>query len=91
MSRVPAATYRSAIECLVTFDARAYLAEIAVPTLVVAGGADRNAPAPMMERMAAKIPGARYVEIEGAGHLANLERPDRFNEILMSFLKEVTQ
>jgi site-specific DNA recombinase len=32
----------------------------------------------MMERMAAKIPGARYVCLSGVGHLANLESPDRF-------------
>jgi pimeloyl-ACP methyl ester carboxylesterase len=28
--------------------------------------------------MAAATPGARYVMIEGAGHISNIEKPDRF-------------
>ena len=39
-----------------------------------------------MERMAAKIPGARFVTIPGAGHLANLEQPAAFNRVLEEFL-----
>jgi 3-oxoadipate enol-lactonase len=36
--------------------------------------------------MQARIPGARYVEIPAAGHLANLERPRAFNAALEAFL-----
>ena len=39
-----------------------------------------------MERMAARIPHARYVCIEGAGHLVHLEQPARFNAALLEFL-----
>jgi 3-oxoadipate enol-lactonase len=53
----------------------------------LSGSKDNNAPAPMMAKMASLIPSARYVEIEGAGHLANLERPSAFNAALDSFLK----
>lgn len=88
MERVPEATYRAAIECLVTFEQRANLPHIRVPTLVLAGGADRNAPAPMMEKTASKIPGARYICFDGAGHLANMERPDAFNQVLTEFIDE---
>ena len=87
---VPAATYRAAVECIVTFEQRASLPNIRVPTLVVAGERDRNAPAPMMEKMASKIPGATYVCIAGAGHLANMERPDAFDRVLLDFLASVT-
>jgi 3-oxoadipate enol-lactonase len=38
--------------------------------------------------MARRIPGARLVEIEGAGHLTNLEQPGRFNQAVLEFLKE---
>ncbi len=88
MSRVPAATFRAAIETLVTFDARALLPTIATPTLVVAGSRDTNAPPAMMERMAGRMPDARFVVIEGAGHLPNLERPDAFNQVLSTFIEE---
>ena len=44
-------------------------------------------PAPMMAKMASYIPSATYVELEGAGHLVNLERPGIFNTALDAFLK----
>src|SRR6266404_279193 len=86
MSRVPPETYRAALECLVAFDRRDALRRIAVPTLLIAGAADTTAPAAVMERMAAKIPGARFITIPGAGHLANLEQPKAFNRVLEEFL-----
>lgn len=86
MCRVPDATYRVAIAALTTFDRRAALAEIRVPTLVLAGERDRNAPPAMMERMAARIPGARYVCLAQAGHLANVEQPAAFDAALDAFL-----
>lgn len=88
MSRVAPQTYRASMMCIVGFDRRDALGRIAVPTLVLAGSRDTNAPAAMMEKMASKIPGARYVCLGGAGHLANLEQPAAFNEIVMKFLIE---
>jgi pimeloyl-ACP methyl ester carboxylesterase len=86
MARVPEATYRAAIRCLATFDGRETLARIAVPTLVVAGSQDRNGPAPTMRKMAEKIAGARYAELEGIGHLAPLECPQAYTALLRDFL-----
>jgi pimeloyl-ACP methyl ester carboxylesterase len=89
MSAVPADTYRAAVRCLVTFDGRANLPKIAVPTLCVAGGKDPNAPAAMVERMASKMPGSRYVCLPDAGHLPNLEAPAAFDAAVLGFLREV--
>jgi pimeloyl-ACP methyl ester carboxylesterase len=36
--------------------------------------------------MAARIEGARYAVIPGAGHLMHRERPDAFNELVLGFL-----
>ncbi len=72
---------------LLGFDLRSALKNIAVPTLVLSGSRDNNAPAPMMAKMASYIPSANYVELEGVGHLANLERPAAFNAALDHFLK----
>jgi 3-oxoadipate enol-lactonase len=88
MEQVAEATYRASMELLVTFDLRADLSTIAAPTLVLAAGQDTSAPAPMMEKMASRIPGARFVCIEDAGHLANLERPDEFNRAIAAFLED---
>ncbi|MGA2550055.1 MAG: alpha/beta hydrolase [Burkholderiaceae bacterium] len=88
MAAVPAATYRHALGALVEFDRRAELDSIRVPTLVVAGKSDRNAPPAVMEKMAGRIPRAHYRTIEGAGHLLHWEQPDAFNAILVAFLDE---
>jgi 3-oxoadipate enol-lactonase len=87
MALVPEATYRATMLALMGFDLRKTLGNIAVPTLVLSGSKDNNAPAPMMAKMATFIPSATYVELEGAGHLVNLERPQAFNAALDQFLK----
>jgi 3-oxoadipate enol-lactonase len=87
MAAVPEASYRACMLALLGFDQRNALKNIAVPTLVLSGSRDKNAPAPMMAKMATYIPSAAYVELEGAGHLVNLERPAAFNSALDSFLK----
>jgi 3-oxoadipate enol-lactonase len=87
MAAVPEATYRATMLALMGFDLRSALRDIAVPTLVLSGSKDNNAPAPMMAKMAGFIPSATYIELEGVGHLANLERPGVFNAALDSFLK----
>jgi 3-oxoadipate enol-lactonase len=85
MASVPEATYRATMLSMLGFDLRGALKNIAVPTLVLSGSKDKNAPAPTMAKMASYIPSAEYVEIEGAGHLVNLERPQKFNAALNQF------
>jgi pimeloyl-ACP methyl ester carboxylesterase len=87
MAGVPPETYRKAVRLLTTFDRRAQLPEIRVPTLLVAGGDDRVAPAEVMQRMAQKVPGAEFVLLDGCGHLGPMDQPDPFNEALAQFLE----
>jgi len=86
MAQVPAATYRRALECIVTFDRRSNLGNIAVPTLLVAGELDRNAPPAVMKKMAEGIANSTYIEMRGIGHLQNLEAPDDFDALVLNFL-----
>jgi 3-oxoadipate enol-lactonase len=74
---------------LIGFDQRSTLGNISIPTLLLSGSKDNNAPAPMMAKTATFIPGAEYVELAGVGHLANLERPDAFDEALGRFLNSL--
>ncbi|MEO8716589.1 MAG: alpha/beta fold hydrolase [Burkholderiales bacterium] len=87
MAGVPPDTYRKAVRLLTTFDRRAQLPEIRVPTLLVAGSDDRVAPPAVMERMARKVAGAEYVLLEGCGHLGPMDRPEPFNQVLAEFLQ----
>jgi 3-oxoadipate enol-lactonase len=86
MSAVHPDTYRAAVRCLVGFDERGNLAAIRIPVLCLAGAHDRNAPAPMLARMAGKVPGASYHCLAAVGHLANLEAPAAFNAACLEFL-----
>jgi pimeloyl-ACP methyl ester carboxylesterase len=89
MAAVSAATYRASVHCLIGFDERANLGRIKTPVLCLAGEHDRNAPAAMVERMAAKIPGARYVCLPRVGHLPNVEAPRLFDQPVLEFLRDV--
>lgn len=89
MSAIPPDTYRKAVRLLTTFDQRARLPSIKVPTLVIAGSDDRTAPASVMERMAQKIPGAEYVLLDGCGHLGPMDQPEPFNAALLAFLQRI--
>ena len=89
MASVPEASYRAMMLALIGFDQRSTLKDISVPTLLLSGSRDNNAPAPMMAKTATYIPSAEYVELAGVGHLANLEQPDAFDEAVGRFVDSV--
>jgi pimeloyl-ACP methyl ester carboxylesterase len=64
------------------------LATISVPTLVLVGANDTPYLA-AADVMAAKIPGATKVVLEGAGHAANIDQPEAFNQAVLAFLAGV--
>jgi pimeloyl-ACP methyl ester carboxylesterase len=66
------------------------LRPITCPTLVVGGGRDRLVPEASLRYSAAAIPGARVEILEDVGHAPMFECPVAFNELLRSFLDEMT-
>jgi pimeloyl-ACP methyl ester carboxylesterase len=67
-------------------DSRPQLASIQVPTLVIAGLEDKLVPLEETRAMAAAIPGAQLLEIEGSSHLPMMERPEQTAAALLAFL-----
>ncbi len=70
------------------------LKEISVPTRIICGREDKVTPLFQSEVMRSEIAGATLHVIEHAGHVANLEKPNKFNKILLDFVntyKEITQ
>jgi pimeloyl-ACP methyl ester carboxylesterase len=63
------------------------LAVLGVPTLVAAGELDKRDFRHGAESMARTLPRARHAVIEGAGHIAPLETPNAFRELLLAFLR----
>ncbi|MGW0487970.1 SDR family NAD(P)-dependent oxidoreductase [Streptomyces olivaceus] len=64
------------------------LADIAVPTLVVAGGVDAVVPRKTSHLMHGAIPDARYLELPLAGHFPTVTDPDGVTAALAAFLAE---
>lgn len=61
------------------------MSTVTPPVLFVASKKGGTTPA-AMRQMQAELPGSRYVEMPGAGHISNLEKPEPFNRALEDFL-----
>jgi 3-oxoadipate enol-lactonase len=55
-------------------------------TLIIVGNEDKLTPPSEMRLMSAAISRSKFVIIEGAGHLPNLEQSEKFNHTLADFL-----
>jgi pimeloyl-ACP methyl ester carboxylesterase len=64
------------------------LEQITAPTLVVVGALDTDFLS-AADYMAAKLPRARKIVLEGAGHAANIEAAEAFNAAVREFLEEI--
>lgn len=70
-------------------DTTELLPGIKIPTLVICGSKDKISPPTVMKPMADEIPGSEFVLIEGAGHMAPIEKADFVNEKIAGFLKRI--
>jgi pimeloyl-ACP methyl ester carboxylesterase len=70
-------------------DATKVAAAFEGPLWVVVGEADPFLPTEEAREIVASAPNGRLEVIEGAGHFANVERRNRFNELLTEFLRNV--
>ncbi|MEM7126053.1 MAG: alpha/beta hydrolase [Chloroflexota bacterium] len=82
-------TFRTSVMTLLLFDRRDNLPHIQIPTLLLVGSDDQNAPAKMMAKMATYIPNAKFRELDGLGHIAHIESPALFNHELTQFLRSI--
>ncbi len=63
------------------------LKAIPCPTLVLAGELDQTTPAPLARELAARIPGARFQQLDGCGHCPPIEAPALFQAAVLKFLQ----
>lgn len=80
----PVEGYAACCEAIAALDLRPVLGAIAAPTLVISGAQDPATPPALGRQIAQAVPGARFVEVAGAAHLANVERADAVTELLLS-------
>jgi pimeloyl-ACP methyl ester carboxylesterase len=65
------------------------LPHVKVPTLVIAAERDTFTPVDVVRSLSELIPGAEYLELEGASHAAPVERAQQINERIDEFLADV--
>jgi len=69
---------------LADHDYASAVATVRRPVLFLTG--DKDAAAAPMRRLAEKLPGSRFFEISGAGHISNMDRPWEFTQTIRDFL-----
>ena len=97
MAAIPATTYRDALHCFTDPPERFEFSRLTMPVLMMTGEFDRLASPTEIRGVARRIhdqaeqPDVRYETIADAGHVCNIEQADRYNRILLDFLRKLPQ
>jgi len=84
----PSSQMRRVMPHLLAFDARSWLGDIRVPTLVLSGAGDQVAPPAQLRALHEAIPGSSLALIDGAGHVPVREKPDEVAAAVRGFLSQ---
>jgi len=63
------------------------LADLRAPTLLIVGSRDEEVIRRIADTLVARLPNVRREIIPGAGHAPNLQEPERFNRLVIDFLR----
>lgn len=86
LAAADAASYAFVCGALADFDLRDRMGEIRTPLLAVSGADDVATPPQPLRTAAARVKGARFVELDGVGHLAPAESPQRIADLLQELV-----
>lgn len=89
MAAIGPDAYRLGAAAVWLADQRGRAAAIDIPTLILCGTEDGMTPPALSSELHEIIDNSRLEWVEGAGHLANVEQPGRFNEVIDRFLAEI--
>jgi 3-oxoadipate enol-lactonase len=84
VASTPVAGYVGCGQAIMKLNTTARLQDIKLPVLAITGESD--AAAAGTKYIGEHIPGAKFVAIAQAAHIANIEQPERFNQALRDFL-----
>lgn len=79
--------YAGCSEAIAGMDLRAALADLVAPTLVVAAADDPATPPSYAEEIASLAADARVAVVDGAAHLAAVERPEAVTDLIAGHLE----
>lgn len=86
--KTPKYVAKSCFAAIKDFDVTSELASIQVPTFIVHGSEDTQQPLSQAKYMKGHIPEAELVIIEGAGHAAVIESPEKIWEAIEQFIRK---
>jgi 3-oxoadipate enol-lactonase len=81
--------YQAQLHAIFDWESYSRLPQINAPTLVIHGKSDRLVPPGNGELIAARIPGARLVLLEHAGHLFSSDQTDATHKAIVEFLSSL--
>jgi len=84
IERTPVAGYVGCGRAIMGLNTTARLKDIRLPLLAITG--EQDGAAPGTRTIGETVPGARFVSIPNASHIANVEQPEAFNRALREFL-----
>jgi 3-oxoadipate enol-lactonase len=84
ISATPAAGYIGCGQAIMKLNTTARLKDIKLPVLAITG--EQDGAAPGTKYIGATVPGAKYVGIPNAAHIANVEQAEAFSRALREFL-----
>jgi len=87
LAKSPLDGYAACCEAIAHMDLRSDIGRISAPTLVISGADDLAIPPAHGAAIAAAIPGASFVAVAGAAHLANVEQSDEVTRLLFDHLQ----
>ena len=88
-AKTPVEEYIAVLRATRAADITDQLHKISAPTLVIWGSEDIEIPRLHSDILVKKIPNAILVIIEGAGHKSCVDRPEEFNKVINTFLKDL--
>ena len=87
--RSPIEVWTDGIAALIEMDLRHAIEHVRCPALVIVGDLDRLTPPASALAIKDALPDGRLVVLEGAGHMAPMERHEQFNDVTRAFLSDV--
>ena len=84
VEKTPVAGYVGCCQAIVKLDTTARLKDIKLPVLAITG--EQDGAAAGTKYIGEHVPGARFVNIPQAAHIANIEQPEAFTRGLREFL-----
>ena len=85
IGNTPANGFIGCAAALAAHDYASAVAAVKRPVLFMAGEKDGATPA-AMHKLNEKLPGSHFVELPGAGHISNMDRPAEFTRAIADFL-----